>query len=110
MSVRIQDNTSKIILDIQRAASLSLRYMLDDIQEIAEPRTPKDTGMLRRNVSKQVLGLTGKITWGQKYASIQEEKQFVNYTTAGTGPHYAEDSVKSVTKSPQNAMRKARLI
>lgn len=110
MSVKIKDNTGLIILDTERKASLALRYMLEDIHQIANPVTPKDKGYLRSNVLKTVLGLKGSIKWGQQYASRLETKKFINYTTAGTGPHYAEKSVQTVSKSPQNAMRKARLI
>lgn len=111
MSVKIEDNTNKVILQIQRQASLAVRYMLDDVHQISTPVTPRDKGYLRRNVMKSVIGLKGSIKWGQKYASRQESgRRIRNYTTAGTGPHYAENSVRSVAKSPQNAMRKARLI
>lgn len=110
MSVNITDNTTKIILDTQRKSSLTLKFMLDDIHELSNPKTPKDKGYLRANVLKSVIGLSGKIIWGQKYASIQESKQFSNYTTSGTGSHYAESSVNSVSKSPAGAMRKAGLI
>lgn len=110
MSVKITDNTTKIILGIDRQASLAIRYMLDDVQTLSNPKTPRQFGGLRRNVLKSVIGLKGKITWGQKYASIQETKQFQNYSTSGTGPHYAKSSVSEVAKSPRNAMKKARLI
>lgn len=110
MSFKIKDNTAKVTLDIQRNASLAIRFMLDDIQSLAEPKTPKDKGNLRDNVLKTVSGLKGSIKWGQKYASIQETKKFINYTTAGTGRYYAKNAVTKMIKSPQNAMKKARLI
>lgn len=110
MSAKIKDNTAKIVLEIQRNSSLALRYMLDDIHTIAEPVTPKKAGMLRKNVLKTVNGLSGTIKWGQKYASILETKKFINYTTAGTGPNYAKNSVTAMTKNVVSAMRKARLI
>lgn len=110
MSARIKDNTSMVILQTQRNASLALRFMLDDMHSIAEPRTPKKDGILRKNVLKTVNGLRGTIKWNAKYAIYQETKKFTNYTTSGTGPHFAENSAKSVAKSPQGAMRKARLI
>lgn len=110
MSVRIQDNTTKVILETDRNASLALRYMLEDLHSLSIPKTPKDKGLLRGNVLKTVSGLRGTIVWGQKYASRLETKQFRNYTTPGTGPHYAETSAKAIAKSPENAMRKARLI
>ena len=110
MSVKIEDNTTKIILSTSRQANLAIRYMLDDIHSISNPLTPRQFGGLRRNVLKSVIGLKGKITWGQKYASIQETKQFQNYSTSGTGPQYAETGARAVAKSPRNAMKKARLI
>lgn len=110
MSAKIKDNTNIIILDTQRKSSEALRYMLEDIHQIANPMTPKDKGYLRSNVLKSVLGLHGSIKWGQKYASRLETKKFINYTTSGTGPHYAEKSVKVVAGSPMAAFRKARLI
>lgn len=111
MSVKIKDNTTLIVLQTARNSSLALRYLTDEIQTIAEPKTPKNKGDLRRNVLKTVTGLSAKIKWAQKYASRQEGgKGIRNYTTSGTGPHYAENAVKRVTNSPQGAFRKARLI
>jgi len=110
MSVKIKDNTTRIILDTQRSASLAIRYMLDDIHQIANPKTPRKFGNLRGNVRKAVIGLKGTITWGQNYAIYQEYKRFVNYSTGGTGPHFAENSVEAVMRNPQSAMKKARLI
>lgn len=111
MSAKITDNTNQIILEITRNSSLALRYMTDEIQAIAEPRTPKQKGDLRRNVLKTVVGLSGKIKWAQKYASRQEGgKGITRYTTSGTGPHYAENAVIAVTKSPEAVFKKARLI
>lgn len=110
MSAKIKDNTAKVILEVQRNSSLAIRYMLDDIHSLAEPVTPKKAGMLRNNVLKTVNGLRGTIKWGQKYANILETKKFINYTTSGTGPNFARKSVTAVAKSPQGAMKKARLI
>lgn len=110
MSVSIKDNTATIVLQTARNASLGLRYLTDEIQTIAEPKTPKNKGDLRRNVLKTVIGLSAKIKWAQKYASIQEGKKFQRYTTSGTGPHFAETAVERATKSPHGAFKKARLI
>lgn len=110
MSVKVQDFTNQIIIDVMRASSLSLRFMTDEIQALANPRTPKDKGDLRRNILKTVSGLNGQIKWAQKYASIQEGRKFARYTTSGTGPHYAENAVIAVTRSPQAVFKKARLI
>jgi hypothetical protein len=110
MSVNVKDNTAMIILQTQRNSSLALRFMLDDMHSIAEPKTPKDKGILRGNVLKTVSGLRGTIKWLAKYAIYQELKKFENYTTGGTGPHFAKNSAEAISKSPQGAMRRARLI
>lgn len=110
MSVSVKDNTPKVIASIERSANLAIRYMLEDIHEISDPITPKKEGNLRANVKKTVQGKSGQIRWGQRYAKKMETIQFRNYTTAGTGPHYAERAVRSASKSPRNAMIKARLI
>jgi len=110
MSVRVKDYTNRVILDTSRKSSLALRFMTDSIQDASLPKTPKDKGNLRQNVLKTVIGLRGTIKWGQKYASILENKQFANYTTAGTGPHYAENAVMKVVRNPSESFRKAGLI
>lgn len=110
MSVKLKDNTAMIILQTQRNSSLALRFMLDDMHSLAEPNTPKDKGQLRKGVLKTVNGLRGTIKWVARYAIYQELKKFENYTTSGTGPHFAENSAKEISKTAQGAMRRARLI
>ena len=110
MSVRIIDNTPKVLLDTTQNANLFLRLMADEVVRNSTPNTPKRTGDLRNTVLRQVLGLKGKVMWTRKYAAIMETKQFRNYTTPGTGPHYAEDAIEpSVAKTEQIA-KQARLI
>lgn len=110
MSVKVTSNVPQIKAEVNRNAALSLRFIVEDIQQISEPNTPMKTGDLRRNVLKQVLGLHGLIKWLKDYAIYQEAKQFTNYTTPGTGPHYAEDAVnRGVERAPQQ-FKRARLI
>lgn len=106
MSVEIRDDTGRVVADGKAKAALALRLMLDDIDRISEPGTPKKLGDLRRNKLKQVLGLHGSIQWRQKYAAKQEDRQARNYTTPGTGPHYAENAVKKVVRNSQTYFRK----
>lgn len=86
-----------------------MRFMLDDIDRISAPKTPKRLGDLRRNKLKQVLGLHATIQWRQQYAAVQEDKQHQNYTTPGTGPHYAENAVKEVVSNAGKYFRRAGL-
>lgn len=94
MSVKINAKTGQIKSEILIKSSIFLRFMAERIVKISEPKTPRKTGRLRMDVVKQVLGLKGEIRWGKDYAIYQEKKQFTNYTTPGTGPHFAENAVK----------------
>lgn len=93
-SVKVTNTTGITLNDLRQKASIFLRVMTDEIVAASEPLTPKDTGRMRMDIVKQVLGLNAKIRWGKGYAIYQETKQFKNYTTPGTGPHFAEKGVK----------------
>lgn len=115
MSVKYTSNAAKILIDTSRRASLGLRFILDDIQQRSTPNTPLDKGPLRQSVQKQVLGLKSTIVWPQKYAQTQEAgtakgRRFTNYTTAGTGPHFAETAVIESIKNATASFRKSGLI
>lgn len=109
-SVRVTDNTKNIFNDIQQKASIFLRVMADEIVTLSEPLTPKKTGRLRMDIVKQVLGLQAKIKWGKGYAIYQESKQFKNYTTPGTGPHFAQKGVKAGVRRTTDVAKRAGLI
>jgi hypothetical protein len=109
MSVKYTDNTKKFTADVKAKIPIALRLILDAVDEKASPHTPKDLGDLKKNKLKQVLGMHATIVWKQQYAAIQEEKQFSNYTTAGTGPHYAENAVKEVVAHSAQYFKKAGL-
>lgn len=116
MSVKTTDNTSRIKIDIQRKANLAVRFLLDGIDRSARPNTPKEFGPLSQSVQKQVLGTRGIITWPQKYAQPQEAgiihgSRVRNYTTPGTGPHFAENAVtKEAIHNAAVYFKKAGLI
>lgn len=109
MSVTIKDNTRLINRDISLKANLFLRFAADEVIKISKPKTPKKTGELRRSILREVLGLKGKIRWLKNYAVYQERKQFKNYTTAGTGPHFAENAIKKVVKRTRTIARRVGL-
>ena len=110
MSVKIVDLTPTLINQSKSQTSLGIRLMLEDIARLSFPITPKKEGNLRSNVLKQVLGQTGTIVWLKEYAVFQEEKQYRNYTTAGTGPHFAEKSVMRVVGNATKYWQQSRLI
>lgn len=108
--MEIRDNTDQITNNITQKSNIFLRLMADKIVNISTPKTPKKTGRLRMDINKQVLGLNGKIKWGKGYAKIQEVKQFKNYTTPGTGPHFAENAVNEGVKETSKIAKQAGLI
>lgn len=109
MSAKVKDNTTQLLREIEINASVALRLMCDAVVVDSTPNTPQDKGNLRRDILKQVLGLSGKITWAKNYAVFQESKQYRSYTTSGTGPHFAENAVKKVVKDQDVYFRKAGL-
>jgi len=117
MSVRVQDNTPQVMANMQRRASVALRFAIDDIERISRPKTPKaDTNFLRNNVKKQTLGTRGKISWNTAYAQYQERgmrrdgsRRVRNYTTGGTGKAFAFNAVKQVTKDMKKYFDRARI-
>lgn len=96
MRVEVTDNTPQILDLVRRKQSIGLRRLANQVVKTSRPKTPKDKGDLRNNTLVQVLGLRARIAWNQDYAFIQEHTQFRNYTTPGTGPHFAEDAVNEV--------------
>lgn len=115
MPVQVTDNSTRIIADLTRKSNVALRFAVDRIDKTANPKTPKKEGFLRRDVLKQVLGLSGTIIWPKKYAQAQEAgvirgHRVRNYTTAGTGPHFAENAVAQVVKTIAVDFKKAGLI
>lgn len=110
MSVQYTDNTGKIKNDTKQKTSIFLRLIADKIVGDSTPGTPKERGNLRQDIHKQILGLSGKIIWGKNYAVFQETKQFKNYTTPGTGPHFAENAAKKAHDHTSDVARSVGLI
>ena len=110
MPARVTDHTASLEAQLLQKASIFLRLTSEAIVAASTPNTPKKTGRLRMDVVKQVLGKNAKIIWGKNYAIYQEEKQFKNYTTPGTGPHYARNAVRDVIKDVSTFARQAGLI
>ncbi len=93
--------------ELERQTLTGMRQMIEDIHRTSRPITPMLTGDLRGDVKKTVgkVGKTirGTIHWRRPYAWYQE-RGYTNgpvrrYTTPGTHAHFAEESVKEVTKS-----------
>ena len=109
MSVKVTSNRLQIVSETDNRTSLAIRFMLEAIHRESTPTTPKKDGLLRADVTKVAQGKRGYIMWDKNYAVYQEKKQYTNYTTAGTGPHFAENAARKVAKNAQEYFRKAGL-
>lgn len=135
MSYRYEDNTRLIEEKRKVQTSFALLYAINDIHREANKHTPMEFGLLRADVTKTVRGKQGKIKWGRKYAAAQEAGRmtvyktrtfrtskgnwvtlkpgvyrFRNYTTPGTGAHFAQNAVQKVTGNPLKYYRQAGAI
>lgn len=120
MSVTIQDNTVSVKNDVETGMGLAIRLLLEDIFVEATPVTPMEKGDLRKRVLRKMEGnRKGSITWESSYAGVQEQGFrrtangivfFRNYTTPGTGPHYARDSVENIMARLPEYLEKVGLV
>jgi hypothetical protein len=108
MSVRRTNNVPKILIETEVGVELAIRFALEDIRKTAEPNTPKKTGLLRSSAT--ILATQGVVNWTADHAIYQEKKQYANYTTPGTGPHFAENAVKEVSERFDTHLRAAGVI
>ena len=117
MAVKVIDNTRKITNSATVKANIFLRLMAERVERIAEPKTPKRVGDLKRNILKTVIGLKSVVKWQQRYAAYQErgaDKQgnrvVKNYSTPGTGKGFAENAIKQADKETEQIAKQAGLI
>lgn len=117
MSVRVNDNTGNVYNLTKQRASIFLRTAAEQIVQSSSPKTPRDKGNLRQDVLKTVSGLKGRIEWRKGYAEYQERgsrrdgsRRVKNYTTPGTGPHYAQNAVERIVGLTANIAKLAHLI
>lgn len=110
MSVRVTDNTVYIQGIVKQDSSLFIRLIMEAISREADPKTPRRQGELRRNKLMRVNGQKGRLEWRSKYAELQEENpggRFKNYTTGGTGAHFASNAVKKVASNSEKYYKAA---
>lgn len=114
MSVKVTNNSPTLISERDHKISLAFRLMLEGVHRNSLPGTPKQYGNLRADVVKEVSGMHGKITWSKNYAAIQEAgithgTKMRNYTTPGTGPHFARRAVDKVVQTSDSYFRQVGL-
>lgn len=117
MKFTVKNNSDEIISKTKVRSSIFMRQMCDTVVDLSTPKTPKDKGNLRQDIIKRVVGTKGQIEWGKNYAQYQERgkradgtRQIKNYTTPGTGPHFAENAIKEAVKKTGVVARLAHLI
>lgn len=117
MSVQITDLTPSILNQTKQRASIYLRVIAEYIVDTSRPNTPKDKGNLNQDVLKTVTGLKGQIEWRKGYAQYQERgarrdgsRRVRNYTTPGTGAHFAENAVNNAVGLATRFMKQVNLI
>lgn len=108
MSYRYHSNMGKIQAEKELQMEMAIRLALEDIRRTAQPLTPMKTGFLRS--SAVIRQLEGVVNWTADYAVYQEKKEYKNYTTPGTGPHFAERAVKQVQGRFDDHLRAAGVI
>lgn len=111
MSVKIIDHTQTVMAQKKLAANRFLHTVVNEIEKVAEPKTPKQSGDLRE-VKKNVVGLKATLKWDRPYAQYQERGRRANgtrivrnYSTPGTGPKFAENAVKEVVSKTDQMVR-----
>ncbi len=109
MSYKVTSKTPQVNGEFESKVQLAIRFMLEDVHRFSIPKTPKEHGNLRADVLKSVQRRRGTIAWSKNYAIYQEKKQFTNYTTPGTGPHFAEDAVREVVGKSDQYWRRVGL-
>lgn len=111
MVATIKSNTARLKAKMSFDNQYRLRRIIEDVHMNANEKTPMKYGPLRAAVLKTVeSGNKGVIEWREPYAQIQEKgghgdpddlinfRPFMNYTTPGTGPHFAENAVEKAVK------------
>lgn len=122
MAVEIEDHTLEVEASVENALALTLRLATEDIHRRANDITPLRDNGLRTSVLKTMPNkTTAVIEWRVPYAAVQEQGyrtdprtgktvMFTNYTTPGTGPHFAENSVKATMNNFYEIAKQGGLI
>jgi hypothetical protein len=118
-------NIEKWAYKYATAIDLALQRMAQDTLTVAKQNVPYDTGALQHSGQVSFGGKTiahsnavhgshhHEVSFGktntdvQAYASIQENTQFGNYTTPGTGPHFLSNAANKVFANAMNYLKQA---
>lgn len=118
MAVEVEDHTLEVEASVENAVALTLRLAVEDIHRRANDITPLRDNGLRTSVLKTMPNkTTAVIEWKVPYAAYQERGMRADgthvvqhYTTPGTGPHFAENSVKATMNNFYEIAKQGGLI
>lgn len=108
MAYRYNSKVRYVQAKTELGMQMAIRLALEDIRRTAEPLTPRRTGELRS--SAIIRQSEGVVQWTADHAEILENKEFSNYTTPGTGAHFAERAVRQVEQRFDQHLRAAGVI
>lgn len=98
-------NSRVIGASIDNNFDLALQQIGEEVIREAEPNTPKKTGELRASAHLTNAGTRQiSVAWAADHAKKQEAgvssqgTPIQNYTTPGTGAHFAQNAINKVAK------------
>lgn len=100
---KFQNNAPYIKAMMENRVFLFGQYLASETKKRALLITPTKYGNLHSQISIRSHGIATSITWMMPYAAYQERGMradgthvIKNYTTPGTGPHFAQQSVSEI--------------
>jgi len=113
-----EDNTASNVLLIKQAETALPQEFVRLFKKNVRDLTPKKTAWLRRSIITQAIGTRAQIGWRASYAAVQEAGgrqgadgwiPFKDYTTGGTGPHFARDAFRATATQMPEVIRQLGL-
>lgn len=110
-----KDNSASQILLVKQAETEIPAEFVRLYKKNVVGKTPMKTGALRRSIITQAIGSRAQIGWRSAYAGAQEAGQhagsgpYKNYTTPGTGPHFARDAFSATSRDMVAVLNKYRI-
>lgn len=109
------DRSMDVLGTIDNRIVLLNNTMLNDVKTRADIVTPTKNHILGTDIRIQTRGHEGSITWNSPYAQYQERgsradgsHKIQNYTTPGTGPGFAKNTISDVWKEFRDYYRKVQ--
>lgn len=105
----IKNINAQVIGDsIDNRFDVALQQIGEAVIRTADPNTPKKTGRLRGSAHLTKAGARQvSVEWSEEYAPKQEAgisskgTPIQNYTTEGTGAHFAQNAINQVAKGDE---------